>query len=39
MTLLRLTGGDPSHLVSTCSWAALFFVGWAVAIALRAVTR
>jgi hypothetical protein len=38
MTLLRLTS-DPSHLVSTCSWAALLFVGWAVAIALRAVTR
>jgi hypothetical protein len=30
---------DLSHLVSSCSWAAVFCVGWAVAIAVRAVTR
>jgi hypothetical protein len=30
---------DPSHLIGSCSWAAVLCVGWAVLIALRAVTR
>jgi hypothetical protein len=36
--LWTLKNVDP-HLVHTCSWAVLFFVGWAVFIAVRAVTR
>jgi hypothetical protein len=36
--LSTLTGLDP-HVISTCSCAALFYVAWGLAIALRALTR